>query len=271
MIEETRLSESMKTRARFLLAPYRSGTTLLRFCLDSHPDLAVPPESDFLLPFCEILDSHDSMRGFRDLGYSEDQVASRIAAFSRQFHDTYAAGQQAGAGWLDKSPLYAESPEVLARVFRDAKYLILHRHPLDQVHSFTRGGRFSHPALRDPSLSGLGLIEAGSEYWANVTAGLMTFSEHHDECTFTLRYEDLCAEPERTLSSVISYLGLEWNDSVLRYDRYPHDVGREAGRVSGTKGFSISAGKWRSWPTAWRDRAWAIVGPRAKRLGYGLE
>src|SRR5712691_10615366 len=28
----------------------RSGTTLLRFMLDAHPDLAIPPETGFLVP-----------------------------------------------------------------------------------------------------------------------------------------------------------------------------------------------------------------------------
>src|SRR5258706_15772466 len=31
----------------------RSGTTLLRFMLDAHPDLAIPPETGFLVPCAE--------------------------------------------------------------------------------------------------------------------------------------------------------------------------------------------------------------------------
>ena len=32
----------------------RSGTTLLRFMLDSHPDLAIPPETGFLVPCAQL-------------------------------------------------------------------------------------------------------------------------------------------------------------------------------------------------------------------------
>src|SRR3712207_1240836 len=37
--------------APFIVGSSRAGTTLLRAMLDSHPDLAIPPESHFLAAF----------------------------------------------------------------------------------------------------------------------------------------------------------------------------------------------------------------------------
>jgi len=46
----------------FVVGSPRSGTTLLRFMLDSHPDLAIPPETWFL-PLAEQLEGQgDALR-----------------------------------------------------------------------------------------------------------------------------------------------------------------------------------------------------------------
>lgn len=263
-------SSDALTPPRFLLSPYRSGTTLFRFCLDSHPDLAVPPETDFLLPLLKVLDDDPSLRGLEDVGYNADQITEKVACFARQFHDTYAVSKGAAAGWLDKSPRYAESPETLARAYSSAKFIIMHRRPLDQIHSFTRGGTFVHPALGQPE-SGRPLIEVAAQYWASTTRRLLEFSKDHYPDVLEITYEDLCSEPELTLRSVTDHLQLEWNEEVLNYHKHPHDLGREAGRVSGTRGFALSTGAWHSWPDDWVTSAHAITAHTATRIGYQLE
>ncbi len=40
----------------------RSGTTLLRFMLDSHPELAIPPETGFLAVCAQLADKGDALR-----------------------------------------------------------------------------------------------------------------------------------------------------------------------------------------------------------------
>lgn len=253
--------------ARFLLSTYRSGTTLMRFCLDSHPDLAVPPETDFLSPLFSVLDDVPSMTGFTDLGYEAGAVRQKLGCFARGFLDAYAATRDAGAGWLDKSPRYAERPVVLAEVYPDARFVLLHRHPLDQIHSFTRSGTFAHPALGGGS-DGLELISAAADYWARVTEGLLAFAGTRPGSALSVRYEDLCASPEVVLRAVLKHLDLRWSDPVLEYHRHDHDIGREAGRVSGTRGFQISHGGWQSWPPTWVDTAWERTASAATKLEY---
>src|SRR5699024_5571037 len=99
------------TPPRFILSPYRSGTTLLRYCLDSHPDLAVPPETEFLRPLGSLLFDSIYTRGYRDLGYEVDAARALIAGMGREPLDVYAAGKGAIRGWIDKTPSYAERPE----------------------------------------------------------------------------------------------------------------------------------------------------------------
>src|SRR5438445_6148338 len=43
-----------ETPAPFIVGASRSGTTLLRLMLDAHPDLAVPPETEFILQVVDL-------------------------------------------------------------------------------------------------------------------------------------------------------------------------------------------------------------------------
>lgn len=257
------------TRPRFLLSPYRSGTTLFRYCIDSHPDIASPPETDFISPLTAILDDEASMKGLSDMGYGADLVSARLGTFARSFLDTYASGRGATSGWMDKSPRYAENPYPLRRLFPSARYVILHRHPLDQVHSFTRGGTFSPPSLGSPT-SGRELVVRASRYWDNVTRGLLDFS-HGATDTVSITYEDLNRFPRETLGDVLTHFELPWRENVLNYHEHDHDKGRESGRIAGTVGFSMVSGKWSSWPDDWVEAAWATVSSTAQRLGYARE
>lgn len=263
---------SAKGAARFLLSPYRSGTTLLRYCLDSHPELAVPPETDFFAPLLRVLDDEQSMAGFSDLGYAREDVSRSLGAYYRKFLDVYASGKNSSY-WLDKSPRYAENPDVLKEALPDAKFVVMHRHPLDQIHSITRGGtEVFHAMTRlvDPDLSGRALLVESARYWSRVTRGLNTFQEKYPESVITVRYEDLCRRPERTLGSILEHLHLPWSDNVLEFHRFDHDQGRESTRVAGTRGFSLSSGAWQQWEADWSDEVWSIVEDAARPLGYEL-
>jgi protein-tyrosine sulfotransferase len=251
---------------RFILSPYRSGTTLLRYALDSHADLASPPETHYLASLTALLDDPLSMRGLNDLGFDDALVRSKLTTFARSFLDTYAEAGGATA-WIDKSPRYAEDPFAVLRLFPDALTIVLHRHPLDQVHSFTRGGSFAHPALGTDTRGSVLLIRAG-EYWAEVTEGLLRVQDELGGRSLTVRYEDLCASPEGALRAILAQLELPWDPEVLNYDKHDHDVGHEAGRVIGTVGFSRSWGGWRKWDPQTVQDVWAKVAAPATKLGY---
>lgn len=259
-------TDSASGPARFLLSPYRSGTTLMRYCLDSHPDLAVPPETDFMVNLAEMLTDDRAVVGLADMGFSREDVALRLGDFARSFHDSYAASKLA-AQWLDKSPRYAEQPGMVPLLFPDALSLVMHRHPLDQIHSMTRGLTHAPEAYGD-LVTGRSLATTGADYWRTVTRGLMEFADQYPSQTHVVRYEDLCDDPEGTLRAAVAHLQLDWSPAVLDYHRHDHDLGREAGRVVGTIGFSRSTGGWRKWPRGAVDDVWSVVQDVASPLGY---
>ena len=55
--------------AIFLIGCQRSGTSLLRRIVDSHPRIACPPETSFVQPLVQVLHDRRSTRGFQAMGY----------------------------------------------------------------------------------------------------------------------------------------------------------------------------------------------------------
>ncbi|NIP95497.1 MAG: sulfotransferase domain-containing protein, partial [Akkermansiaceae bacterium] len=86
--------------------------------------------------------------------------------------------------------------------------------------------------------------------------------------THRIRYEDLCANPEPILKETFQFLEEPWEEEVLKFYDTDHDKGNEDGRVSATRGFTVSQGNYRSWPDEVRTDAWSIVAPVAEALSY---
>src|SRR5580765_1922451 len=60
----------------FVVGCQRSGTSLLRRILDSHPSIACPPESKFILPAVQILRDRAALQGLDSMGYPRPEVAA---------------------------------------------------------------------------------------------------------------------------------------------------------------------------------------------------
>src|SRR5438309_3846026 len=84
-----------ETPAPFIVGASRSGTTLLRLMLDAHPDLAIPPETEFILQVADVADLANgdnahaacafvstltSHRRWPDFHLDRDALESRVAA-----------------------------------------------------------------------------------------------------------------------------------------------------------------------------------------------
>ncbi len=63
----------------FLTGCHRSGTTLARYLLDAHPNLACPPESKFIAGLEAFLMYPQALRGLASIGAGPDRVLRRIS------------------------------------------------------------------------------------------------------------------------------------------------------------------------------------------------
>lgn len=255
----------------FVIGMYRSGTTLLRYVLDSHSNLACPPESAFISQLDEMYNDERSIEGFTSLGFDQEHVLLRQRTFAAYFFEAYAKSH-GKARWVDKSPIYVEHIDFIKKLFPTGRFLVLYRHPLDQVDSAVKRGTISAKELAP-------FVEAGKDedarivharYWANKAEEIGAFMAVEDYPCHPFLYEEMCAEPVRVLKEVFQFIDEPWEDSVLDFNKKEHDKGNEDGRVSATQEFSVSKDNYKDWPEELQQQCWGIVEAAASPLGYKL-
>jgi hypothetical protein len=251
----------------FLLGPYGSGTTLLRYVIDSHSRLCCPPESDFIEALAPLLEEPRYRQGLDSLGFDEEHVAHQLRQLCSHIFGNYMRSW-GKARWADKTPAYIDHADLLVRLFPEAQFVTIHRHGLDQAHSYTRGGSFDRAPLQPFRRPDEDLRVACCRYWLDKTQRLLDFETRHGAKTFRLRYEDLCRQPESSLRPLFQFLNERWEADVLHFYEQSHDKGHEHGRVVATRGFQLSAGHYLHWSSELRKVCFEIASPGLEALGY---
>jgi len=253
----------------FLVGVYGSGTTLLRYVVDSHSRIACPPESEFLATLRPLLGER-ALAGLAGMGFAEEHAVTKARELALYFFSGYAASW-GKPRWADKTPAYVDHLDFLHQLFPEALFAHLHRHGLDQAHSFTRGGSYERPELADHTRTGEDPRLSSVRYWRERTERILDFEARHPEACHRLRYEELCRSPEETLRPLFAFLGELWEPGVWRIWEHPHDKGHEHGRVVATRGFQPRSGQHRRWPPGLRGAAIEVARPVLRRLGYPVE
>jgi protein-tyrosine sulfotransferase len=199
----------------FVLCNGRSGSTLLRFLLDAHPDLACPPETN-LPDLCAQLATVWSLIEGAPLSLNRGDEPPEIpdAAISgiRQTMDRMVGSYLARRGkkrYCDKSLGTAPFAELLLRVYPEAKFLCLYRHPMDVIASAIEacpwglnGYGFDRYIATTPGNA----VMAVARFWVDNAAATLAVEEEFADRCFRVRYEDLVAEPESVAAQVFEFL-----------------------------------------------------------------
>jgi hypothetical protein len=220
----------------------RSGTTLLRFMLDSHPDLSIPPETGFLLlgeelgaggecsweRFANAVTTYPpESPAWPDFGIPEDSFRrelGRLRPFSvaegfRLFYRMYAE-RFGKPRYGDKTPTYCQHLQSLEHLLPEARFIHL-----------VRDGRDVAVSLRRRWFSPGHDIAIQAQFWrSNVEAARLQGAgcRHYLE----LRYEDLLRNPEVILRRICSFLGLTYHPAMLVYhERTPKRLQEHRGRA----------------------------------------
>lgn len=228
---------SNPSRPLFVVGCHRSGTTVVRRVLSTHPQIWLAKETQYLA----FLDLH---LGDWHVPRSEDELRAHVAWIRpflagtgwtvapeaddfllsgepRTLAGVYRwicgferpAGRETG-WWGDNTPRYVSLIPELDRGFPDARYIHVVRDPRDVVRS----------AL-DVWFGGNTALTAAGEWMERVGAGLAAGHLVGDRL-LVLRFEDLLREPEPTMARVAQFLEVD--------DRFrPNDTGGDAAAVAG--------------------------------------
>jgi hypothetical protein len=203
----------------FLLCAARTGSTLLRFILDSHPDLSCPAESNFpatcvqLASLLAILAPGQRPMVDPNIGalQSPDDSTTREL---RHVMDTVVRAHLSATGkrrFCDKSLGSWKYLGFLLQVFPESKFVCLYRHPMDFIKSGLEacpwglsGYGFETYASVSPSNS----VDALARYWLDNTSAIFRAADENPDRCYSVRYEDLADAPEEVASRLFDFLGV---------------------------------------------------------------
>ena len=199
----------------FVLCNGRSGSTLLRFLLDAHPDLACPPETN-LPGLCAQLATVWSLIEGAPLsakrGDEPPDIPEAAIAGVRETADRMVGSYLSRRGkkrYCDKSLGTARYAELLSRVYPEALFICLYRHPMDVVASGVEACPWGLNGYGfDPYIAATpgNTVMALANFWADNARATLAVEERFPDRCFRLRYEDLVAEPEATAAALFEFL-----------------------------------------------------------------
>jgi len=209
---------------------YRSGTSLVRRLLDSHPRIHCGPEVKLFRDFYgDYLDVEDPIAHLRFLSTARtllpaEQLLEVLGAAFVEMHEraARAAGKRR---WADKVPENVVFLDEWQRILGDG-WVFLHvvRNPLDTLASIEAQGGF-------PKSVPAGLDARIDLYVRYARAGLL-FAERHPDRYVRLLYEDLVSAPTATAAALMSALGESFHPDQLKVNATAHQPGLEDPRAA---------------------------------------
>jgi protein-tyrosine sulfotransferase len=220
----------------FILGVPRSGTTLLRTILDSHPAIACGPETPWLAAHqpSSIMALHryltENPLGYcRSFGVSQEVVTEASRDFAMALMDAYARskGKQR---WAEKTPDNLMYLDFFVEMFPDAFYVCIVRDALDTAIS---------TSIIPPHRRGISdwhekflLIGPECKLENNCFNALLRWNHWNRKADEVLAgrrllhvsYEDLVCNPRSVLQSVFDFVQASYDENVLDYARFKHDL-----------------------------------------------
>jgi hypothetical protein len=221
---------------------HRSGTSLVRRLIDSHSNIHCGPEVKFFLDFDSAF-PNDPLAHARlfttahSYGLTNDELLRIWGAAFVRFHEL-AAAKAGKARWADKVPenvLYlAAWQQLLPNGFA---FVHVARHPLDALASLKEIGfaRTMPKTIQERA-------ELYRRYWRAAEEHVAA----NPTTSFTLSYEALVQAPETTLRELFTFLGENFQPTVLtEFHRAERVRGIEDPKVSRTRSVHAeSVGRW---------------------------
>ncbi|HEY8123059.1 MAG TPA: sulfotransferase [Myxococcota bacterium] len=210
----------MQDRLAFLIGAPRSGTTLTARMLGAHPDVLAPPEPHLMPPLAHLglhervdqapYDPVITQIGLREfvagLPGGERDYLDGLRRFTDHLYER-ALAPSGRRIYLDKTPAYALVLDFLAKLYPQAKFIVLTRHPIaiwsSYVDSFFAGDAAAAHA-RNPLLE-------------RYVPAIARFLRERPVPLLHVRYEALVREPEQQLGAICKFLGVDFEPRMIDY------------------------------------------------------
>lgn len=220
----------------FIIGSPRSGTSMFRLMLNSHPEVIVPPESGFAhwlsnkyasLAFgdTEVLKNFSvdtfNSRKFETWGLSRQELESCFMRYQPTSYEelcqlvyfAYAVKKNKEVRITgDKNNYYIKHIKSLKQKFPNAKFLLLVRDIKDVVCSCLELHEKEINSIYKPELSN-SIMDISNEWNKDNLDAYKLLNDN----VCVVRYEDLITNPEQELVRVCTYLDVEYNHQMITY------------------------------------------------------
>jgi len=199
----------------------RSGTTLVRVILDSHRNICCGPESEILLP--DSLDIGKLLSKFK-LDPQLLSEAYRTSQSRAHFIDRFAEICCAATGkqrWAEKTPRNILHLDYLFDKFPVSQFVHVLRDGRDVACSLRTHPRHRVENGKLVPLNTWKPMEACVARWRE--SMLATRPYWSDPRFYTVRYEELVADPRTAVAKLLQFLGEDWDEAVLAHHEVESD------------------------------------------------
>ncbi len=276
----------------FIIGRPRSGTTLLRLLFEAHPNIIVPPESPFIIilykkygkitnwteeTIREFTDDLYKVRYFDKWLFKKDELLSSLLQLKghcsfqdmvlqvyKSYHSVYPKGEIKMIG--DKNPMYSLYPHRIHQLFPQSKIIHITRDYRDNYLSLTNVN-FEVP-----------IVPIVIYRWKYALKKMWILRKKNPGLVYSLKYEDLAADPETHCRRIYEFLGIEFDPQVLDFYTKKQEAEKAYGTDDTIKTIHKSlfnpistdrTEKWKSDMTQRQIRvADVVVGKTAEKAGY---
>ncbi len=196
----------------------RSGTTMTENVLAQHPRVAATPERPMLHEVTVEIQRMAAEAKAQLAAFMDALDAGTLTRLRRQYWESARKHADADLGpdfkarlLMDKFPLHLTRLGVINRVFPSARVIVALRDPRDCcLSAYTQLFGVNTAMVRFLTLEGTArLYELAMGLYLHLRPYLTV-------PTLQIRYEDTVEDLEAQCRRMLEFLGLEWNDSVLR-------------------------------------------------------
>jgi len=196
----------------------RSGTTLMRVALDAHPDIECGAETRVIPRMLSVhaaMERSDSETTYLEAaGMTNDTIDRALAAYILTVLTRHrATGVPSTSRPLcNKDPFTLRSMQRLVRLFPQSKFILMIRDGRAVADSIVSG----HVTIRGFDVeTHRGALADWNRAMSTMFSQCMAVKV--DRC-LPVYYEQLVLEPREQLRRVLKFIGVDWNDAVLRHE-----------------------------------------------------
>lgn len=280
--------QAVGERPIFIIGAQRSGTTLLRYILSSHPRIYIPPESNFIPRYfsnspegrvsreqaIRIVEGILNYRMFfKDwIGEKPDpeQLVDSLPSLTpaeilNVLYSEYAELYDS-ARWGDKSPIYCDYIGLLATIFPQAQFIHIIRDGRDVALSMLK-------AYKRPRFFYVDIYYAARVWRQRVESARNSGQLISPGNYYELYYENLVSDTVGEVKQICKFLGEDYHQEMVEPEAAARNYYHSKGIHSGTRN-PVNAGSVGAWKTNMTDEDQRLfqntAGNLLVELGYDL-